>query len=48
MWENLRNIFTRLSTDSDVRCVVISGAGDKAFTAGLDVCVFSMSSFSDA
>ncbi|KAJ5793422.1 Crotonase core [Penicillium paradoxum] len=36
MWENMSKIFTKLSTDPNVRAIVISGAG-KAFTAGLDV-----------
>lgn len=30
-------IFERLSHDQDVRCVVFTGAGDKAFSSGLDV-----------
>lgn len=37
MWEGLGHIFRRLSYDPDVRAVVISGAGDRAFSAGLDV-----------
>lgn len=37
MWVNLGKIFKRLSYDPDVRVVVISGAGDRAFSAGLDV-----------
>ena len=37
MWLELRSIFRQLSSDSDVRAVVLSGAGDRAFTAGLDV-----------
>ncbi len=37
MWLELRTIFDALSTDPDVRAVILSGAGDKAFTAGLDV-----------
>ena len=37
MWIELRAIFTQLSTDPEVRAVVLSGAGDRAFTAGLDV-----------
>ncbi|EON68528.1 hypothetical protein W97_07786 [Coniosporium apollinis CBS 100218] len=37
MWLNLGQIFNKLSHDPDVRCVVLSGAGDRAFTAGLDV-----------
>lgn len=37
MWLNLGALFKRLSHDPNVRCVVLSGAGDRAFTAGLDV-----------
>ncbi|KAK3899039.1 ClpP/crotonase-like domain-containing protein [Staphylotrichum tortipilum] len=37
MWLELGAIFRRLSTDPDVRAVVLSGAGERAFTAGLDV-----------
>ncbi|KAL2132168.1 hypothetical protein VTI74DRAFT_4131 [Chaetomium olivicolor] len=37
MWLELRQIFRQLSSDPDVRAVVLSGAGDRAFTAGLDV-----------
>lgn len=37
MWLELRGIFQQLSIDPEVRAVVISGAGDRAFTAGLDV-----------
>ncbi len=37
MWLELRHVFEQLSSDPDVRAVVLSGAGDRAFTAGLDV-----------
>lgn len=37
MWLELRQLFNQLSIDSEVRAVVLSGAGDRAFTAGLDV-----------
>ena len=37
MWLELGQIFNKLSFDSDVRAIVFSGAGAKAFTAGLDV-----------
>ena len=37
MWKDLRSIFDRLSHDASVRAIVLSGAGSKAFTAGLDV-----------
>lgn len=37
MWLEMGQIFRQLSTDPEVRVVVLSGAGDRAFTAGLDV-----------
>ncbi|KAI5288937.1 hypothetical protein KEM54_004655 [Ascosphaera aggregata] len=37
MWLEMRTIFTKLSHDSNIRAIVLSGAGDKAFTSGLDV-----------
>lgn len=37
MWLELRQVFQQLSSDADVRAVVLSGGGDRAFTAGLDV-----------
>ncbi|KAH0845324.1 Delta(3,5)-Delta(2,4)-dienoyl-CoA isomerase, mitochondrial [Fonsecaea pedrosoi] len=37
MWFELKAIVQQLSHDPDVRCILLSGAGDRAFTAGLDV-----------
>jgi len=37
MVHSLGAIFNQLSQDPDVRAIVLSGAGSKAFTAGLDV-----------
>lgn len=37
MWLELKVVFDTLSLDSDVRAIVLSGVGDRAFTAGLDV-----------
>lgn len=37
MWLELRQIFDKLSYDSDVRAIIFSGAGEKAFSSGLDV-----------
>ncbi|KAL4901120.1 hypothetical protein BDW74DRAFT_86312 [Aspergillus multicolor] len=37
MWLELGQLFSQLSTDPSVRSIVITGAGEKAFTAGLDV-----------
>lgn len=37
MWLELRTIMDALSIDPEIRAVIISGAGDRAFTTGLDV-----------
>lgn len=37
MWSEIGAIFSTLSVDPDVRVVLLTGAGDRAFTAGLDV-----------
>lgn len=37
MWGELKATFESLSANPDVRCVLFSGTGPRAFTAGLDV-----------
>lgn len=37
MWEGLADAMTTLSEDDTVRCVVIRGAGERAFSAGADI-----------
>lgn len=37
MWLELRTLYTQLSHDPNVRVIILSGAGPRAFTAGLDV-----------
>ncbi|KAH0492318.1 hypothetical protein TgHK011_007276 [Trichoderma gracile] len=37
MWLEFGRVFAQLSADADVRAVVLTGAGERAFTAGLDV-----------
>jgi len=37
MWQEFEKVFDHLSHDSEVRAIVLSGVGEKAFTAGLDV-----------
>jgi len=37
MWLDLSKIFISLSSDSNVRSILLSGSGPKAYTAGLDV-----------
>ena len=34
MWDEMKAAFEYLSSNSDVRCVLLSGAGPRAFTAG--------------
>lgn len=40
MWDQVRDIFQTLSADDAIRCVIITGAGDKAFGAGADISEF--------
>ena len=37
MWQQFSDILKRLDADRDVRVVVITGAGDEAFSAGADI-----------
>lgn len=41
MWSGLARAFQALSADDSLRCVVLRGAGDKAFAAGADVAEFT-------
>jgi len=40
MWQRLGQVMRELSADDAVRCVVIRGAGDKAFAPGNDIAEF--------
>jgi len=40
MWARLGEVMRRLDADDSVRCVVLRGAGDKAFAAGADISEF--------
>lgn len=40
MWAGLRDAFAELSADDTLRCIVLRGAGDKAFAAGADISEF--------
>jgi len=41
MWQSLGRIFTSLNGEDGLRCVVLRGAGDKAFAAGADIANFA-------
>ena len=40
MWRALGEIFARLDADESLRCVILRGAGEKAFAAGADIAEF--------
>ena len=40
MWQALASAFETFAADSEIRCVVIKGAGDKAFASGADISQF--------
>ncbi|MGQ0525168.1 MAG: enoyl-CoA hydratase/isomerase family protein [Betaproteobacteria bacterium] len=41
MWARLGEVMRELSSDDALRCVVLRGAGDKAFAAGADIAEFA-------
>ena len=41
MWERLSAVMCELSADAALRCIVLRGAGDKAFAAGADIAEFA-------
>ena len=41
MWRGLYAVMRQLSDDEGLRCVVLRGAGDKAFSAGADIGAFA-------
>jgi enoyl-CoA hydratase/carnithine racemase len=41
MWEHLGETMRKLSVDDSLRCVVLRGAGEKAFAAGADISEFA-------
>ena len=40
MWRRLGEVFSELSADDSVRCVIIRGAGTRAFAPGNDISEF--------
>ncbi len=45
MWRALTRTFRALSAEEAVRCIVLRGAGDKAFAAGADIAEFENERF---
>lgn len=41
MWEHLGVLMRELSADDDLRCIVLRGAGTRAFAAGADIAEFA-------
>jgi enoyl-CoA hydratase len=41
MWEALGDVMRALSADDTLRCIVLRGAGEKAFAAGADISEFA-------
>lgn len=41
MWEGTRDAFAALDGDDSVRCIVLRGAGEKAFAPGADIAEFA-------
>lgn len=41
MWERLGVLMRELSADNDLRCIVLRGAGTRAFAAGADIAEFA-------
>ena len=40
MWAGLGSAMRELDADNNLRCIVLRGAGDKAFAAGADIAEF--------
>ncbi len=40
MWDSLRETMTAIDADDTLRCVILTGAGEKAFGAGADISEF--------
>ncbi len=41
MWQEIGTIFSRLETDEGLRCIILRGAGGKAFAPGADISEFA-------
>lgn len=40
MWDRIGGIFTELDADASLRCVIMQGGGEKAFSVGADISEF--------
>jgi enoyl-CoA hydratase/carnithine racemase len=40
MWQRLGEVMSALSADDEIRCIVVRGAGEKAFAPGNDISEF--------
>ncbi|MED5473911.1 MAG: enoyl-CoA hydratase/isomerase family protein, partial [Pseudomonadota bacterium] len=40
MWQGIAEAFQVFSDNPEIRCIVMSGAGDKAFASGADISQF--------
>ncbi len=45
MWRGIADAFTALNGDDDLRCIIMRGAGEKAFAAGADIAEFASERF---
>ncbi|MBL6952537.1 MAG: enoyl-CoA hydratase/isomerase family protein [Alphaproteobacteria bacterium] len=45
MWQGIADAFSALDADDDLRCIVLRGAGEKAFAAGADIAEFAAERF---
>jgi enoyl-CoA hydratase/carnithine racemase len=41
MWRRLRELFAELDADARLRCVILAGAGQRAFSVGADISEFA-------
>lgn len=40
MWDRLGEVFSKLDQDQDLRCIILRGAGERAFSVGADISEF--------
>jgi len=45
MWRGIADAFTALDKDTSLRCIILRGAGEKAFAAGADIAEFQQERF---